>query len=204
MNGGYVVVPAGNEDPDVPITEFPALYKTGGRPTKFQMKGIDNMIVVGEVAFTTMQNFFQTASFVKLFAPATHLWNVVDEKEKLHGTSFGLLATLLSRDVENPIQKMEEWAYPRVPGGPNVIWNGITRDKWSGGSEHKPGDSGESKRPFGDGDPGSSSGARRRKVCCILRFRDTTYKVKELLGNRGSGEMFEWEFNWTYYYKPLS
>ncbi|KAF3181150.1 hypothetical protein TWF788_006650 [Orbilia oligospora] len=30
------------------------------------------------------------------------------------------------------------FAWPRVPGGPNIVWNGVEKDEWPGGIPHLP------------------------------------------------------------------
>lgn len=129
---GYIVVPAGNERPGVPINEVPAIYKATSKPSPA------NLVVVGGVSTRTGLNKFQTEKYAKLYAPATDLKFVLPSGETRiqAGTSFstplvaGLLATLLGRGVKNPVKQMEKWAYPRNSKGPKVIWNGITKDMW--------------------------------------------------------------------------
>ncbi|KAF3244333.1 hypothetical protein TWF217_009733 [Orbilia oligospora] len=131
---GYFVVPAGNGEPDNPIVHYPAVLKAN--PTA--QLPLTHLVVVGGIDTTTGLNNYQTADYVNLFAPGTGLRYVTPAKGLaiMGGTSFavplaaGLLATLLSRGVENPVQQMKEWSYPRHQKGPNVIWNGITKDMW--------------------------------------------------------------------------
>ncbi|KAF3132699.1 hypothetical protein TWF703_007165 [Orbilia oligospora] len=131
---GYFVAPAGNGEPDNPIVHYPAVLKAN--PTA--QLPLTHLVVVGGIDTTTGLNNYQTADYVNLFAPGTGLRYVTPARglATMGGTSFavplaaGLLATLLSRGVENPVQQMEEWSYPRHQKGPNVIWNGITKDMW--------------------------------------------------------------------------
>ncbi|KAF3178141.1 hypothetical protein TWF788_007584 [Orbilia oligospora] len=131
---GYFVVPAGNGEPNNPIVHYPAVLKAN--PTA--QLPLTHLVVVGGIDTTTGFNSYQTADYVNLFAPSTGLRYVTPARGLaiMGGTSFavplaaGLLATLLSRGVENPVQQMEEWSYPRHHKGPNVIWNGITKDMW--------------------------------------------------------------------------
>ncbi|KAK6517039.1 hypothetical protein TWF506_006917 [Arthrobotrys conoides] len=130
---GYFVVPAGNGRPDEPITKVPTVLKAESNA----QSPLRNMVVVGGIDSTTGLNDFQTADYVKLYAPATHLLYTTPKAKYLSsGTSFctplvaGLLATLLGRGVENPIKQLEEWSYQRNPEGPKVVWNGITKEMW--------------------------------------------------------------------------
>ncbi|KAK6356792.1 hypothetical protein TWF718_001133 [Orbilia javanica] len=129
---GYVVVAAGNQGPEVQVSDFPAKLKGISKTP------IDNLIVVGGADTQTGLEAAQSADFIKIFSPSTKLRFTLPNGKSIiaHGTSFstplaaGLLATLISRGVKQPIKQMEEWAYPRTSGGPNIIWNGITQDMW--------------------------------------------------------------------------
>ncbi|KAK6509754.1 hypothetical protein TWF481_004484 [Arthrobotrys musiformis] len=129
-HNGHIIVPAGNEDPDVPIpgSGFPTAMKA-----RAGVRSDPHFIVVGGIDTGTGLNAFQTADYVNFYGPGTNLRTVLPTEETVQGTSLvvpmvaGLLATLLGQGVENPVEQMEKWAYPRAAGGPDVIWNGITK-----------------------------------------------------------------------------
>ncbi|KAF3214736.1 hypothetical protein TWF106_008905 [Orbilia oligospora] len=56
------------------------------------------------------------------------------------GIVVGLLASYISEGVPitKVIQHLYDLAWPRVPGGPNIVWNGVEKDEWPGGIPHLP------------------------------------------------------------------
>ncbi|KAF3091295.1 hypothetical protein TWF569_005229 [Orbilia oligospora] len=56
------------------------------------------------------------------------------------GIVVGLLASYISEGVPitKAIQHLYDLAWPRVPGGPNIVWNGVEKDEWPGGIPHLP------------------------------------------------------------------
>ncbi|KAK6525794.1 hypothetical protein TWF281_010838 [Arthrobotrys megalospora] len=52
----------------------------------------------------------------------------------------GMLAVYISEDVPvlKAAQQLYDLAWARVPGGPNIIWNGITESEWPGPPRKQP------------------------------------------------------------------
>ncbi|KAF3316316.1 Secreted subtilisin-like serine protease sub5 [Orbilia oligospora] len=99
-------------------------------------------------------NIFQKSNFVRVSAPATRITvpcgpkgptnghRMVNGRFNIcqfsHGTSFsapmvtGVLATMLSAGVpiDKVIKHMYSLAYPRIKGGPRILYNGISTSQW--------------------------------------------------------------------------
>ncbi|KAK6333756.1 hypothetical protein TWF730_003939 [Orbilia blumenaviensis] len=168
---GYVFTTAGNGYPNEPITHFPAVLREK-YPGDFK-----NLVVVGGVNSYTGKNEFQTGNFVQLHGPATHIEDFTAQVQNpkdpkfVAGTSYatplvaGVFAAILTHGFEDPLKKMEEWAYQRAYGEPKVVWNGITKDKWEGAALESTDGSG-----LGSSDPHYAGGecsseAKRNRLC---------------------------------------
>ncbi|RVD88857.1 uncharacterized protein DFL_003028 [Arthrobotrys flagrans] len=140
-----IVSGAGNGRKNTPIDTFPAIFA--------QRLKSNRMVVVGGVDKSGL-NYYQKADFVKVWAPARDLAypcepGRVDKRPteflrehglcfSVSGTSFaaptvaGILATMLSAGVplNQVVNHMYSLAYPRVPGGPNIVYNGISTKQW--------------------------------------------------------------------------
>ncbi|KAK6536309.1 hypothetical protein TWF281_000549 [Arthrobotrys megalospora] len=179
----YFVSPTGNKDTGQPITYYPQSLILEARNTN--NRAFKQCLVVGGVK-PDGTTIFQEGLNVDLYAPAYDLAvpiPPIDPKrpnimDKYHiaasGTSYGsafaagLLAALISEDVENPVTQMKKWAYPRRKKGHKVIWNGITEDLWAdAGGEYQPVD--RKRPPSGDSD--EEKGKEKDRDCSPNRQR---------------------------------
>ncbi|KAK6513677.1 hypothetical protein TWF506_008116 [Arthrobotrys conoides] len=142
-----VVISAGNY-PGEEVRATPA--SLGGKA------GLRKKVVVVGGTDLLGNNIFATDTFVKVSAPAQDVARPVlpvrGEKTSgirglslkygvgrgYSGTSFaaplvtGVLAAMLSSGIpiDKVVDHMYKLAYPRVEGGPNVVYNGISTDRW--------------------------------------------------------------------------
>ncbi|KAF3937724.1 Cerevisin [Dactylella cylindrospora] len=124
-----IVTRAGDYGEEYLINEYPAVLA----------KRHENIITVGGVDRQYM-NAYQTANFVKVWAPAQNVkvaigpgGNGKDDYYMLNGTDYaaatvaGVLAGYISYQgdsIKAALNKLHSWAYPRKDGGPPIVWNG--------------------------------------------------------------------------------
>ncbi|KAK6519082.1 hypothetical protein TWF281_003770 [Arthrobotrys megalospora] len=134
-----LVTGAGNGSPETPIDTYPqrlALHTSIGK----------RVVVVGGYDITTGHNIYQTADYVKVWAPALYVNSAARRPHDILDNLFAAppilpptarqmerrveFAAGTSLGIDDVISHMYKLAYPRVSSGPPVLYSGISISKW--------------------------------------------------------------------------
>ncbi|KAK6538962.1 hypothetical protein TWF694_010510 [Orbilia ellipsospora] len=185
--GAYFLIPTGNESPSTKIAHYPQILISENLSGRRGGKRLTNTMLVGGIDTRTGENLYQLNPEVKIFAPADEVSVPIGSSQyrgsegnvgAVSGTSYaaplvaGLLATFMGLGEMDPVLKVESLAYPRINGGPPVLWNGITRSMWGTAQSQNRGSGGSKKRPSNEEPDEACDFERAKKKLCSSKPRN--------------------------------
>ncbi|KAK6363081.1 hypothetical protein TWF730_000526 [Orbilia blumenaviensis] len=143
----YFITPTGNKDTGEPIITEPVASILEAKVKN--ERSFAQCIVVGGVELDG-STIYQDHPYVDFYAPANHIplplppldpnpeYADIFASRLIPGTGTslaaptvaGLLASLIGIGIKDPVSQLKKWAYPRIEGGHDVVWNGVTKEMW--------------------------------------------------------------------------